>query len=203
LSGSWRRRREILDSHAKLAARDPAAWEAAYQAHHRDLYGFIARLLRGDRTLADELFQEAWLEAIRQIVQFSPQRGAFRAWLFGIARRRVAYHWRRHALRNRTEDAIGDASATTTTLLPHDILEQIERGQVVEAALLFLQPDDRELLLRRYTDGETIAEIARHYGRTAKAVESRLARLRQELRELLSPYIDDTLGESAHANRNT
>ena len=62
------------------------------------------------------------------------------------------------------------------------------RGDLIRAALLQLNEDHRDVLLKKYVGGFSVVEIAGHTGRSAKAVESLLSRARERLRELLSPY---------------
>jgi RNA polymerase sigma factor (sigma-70 family) len=55
-------------------------------------------------------------------------------------------------------------------------------GQV-EALLAELDPAERRLIEGKYLEGESVKELAIHSGLTEKAVEARLSRLRQRLRE--------------------
>jgi RNA polymerase sigma factor (sigma-70 family) len=48
-----------------------------------------------------------------------------------------------------------------------------------------LPDESRELLLAKYVDGQSVAEIAGHLGKSVKAVESALTRARERLRALL------------------
>ncbi len=82
----------------------------------------------------------------------------------------------------------------TNGLPPPEQLEGLERADVVRAAMLRLSPDQRDVLLKKYVEGSSVLEIARCTGRSAKAVESLLSRAREQLRELLRPYL-------SHANR--
>jgi RNA polymerase sigma-70 factor (ECF subfamily) len=81
-----------------LQQRDRSAWSAAVDRHLHEVYGFVFHLVGGDRTVAEDLNQETWLEALNRIGQCDATRGSFRNWLFGIARKRVALHYRRRVL---------------------------------------------------------------------------------------------------------
>ena len=114
-----------------LKQRDRSAWSAAVDRHLHEVYGFVFHLVGGDRAVAEDLNQETWLEALDGIDQCDAARGSFRNWLFGIARKRVALHYRRRALAgnptslsDQFEEAaeLGDIS-----VLPEDVLEQVER----------------------------------------------------------------------------
>ena len=176
-----------------LKQRDRSAWSDAVDRHLHEVYGFVFHLVGGDRAVAEDLNQETWLEAMAGIEQCDAVRGSFRHWLFGIARRRVALYYRRHALVgnptpfcDQFEDA---ADLEGISILPHDVLEQMERQAAVRAAMLVLPDDRRKALLWKYAEGLSVDAIAARMGRTVKAVESLLSRAREQMRNLLRGYM--------------
>jgi RNA polymerase sigma-70 factor (ECF subfamily) len=175
-----------------LKGRDRSAWSAAVDRHLHEVYGFVFHLVGGNRTVAEDLNQETWLEALDGIDQCNAARGSFRNWLFGIARKRVALHYRRRALAGNPmslNDQFGEAAELgEISVLPKDVLEQVERASVVRAAILLLPADRREALLWKYVEGLSVETIAIRMGRTAKAVESLLSRTREQMRGLLGGY---------------
>ena len=193
---------------ADLKQRNRSAWSVVVDRHLGEVYGFVFHLVGGDRAAAEDLNQEAWLEAIDGIDRFNAAQGAFRNWLFGIARRRVALHYRRRASAgNQTplSDEFGEvAELGDAPILPQDVLEQVERASVVRAAMLLLPDDRRRTLLWKHVEGLSVETIAARMGKTAKATESLLSRARNQLRGLLRGYMtpcDDrrrTTNESAH-----
>ena len=176
-----------------LKQRDRSAWSAAVDRHLHEVYGFVFHLVGGDRTVAEDLNQETWLEALDGIDQCDATRGSFRNWLFGIARKRVALHYRRRALGGNGTSFSGQFEESAEwgeiSVLPEDVLEQVERVSVVRAAILLLPDDRREVLLWKYAEGLSVKTIAIRMGRTAKAVESLLSRARQQVRGLLGGYM--------------
>ncbi len=139
-----------------------------------------------------ELHQQTWLSALRATHLFDPTRGEFRQWLFGIARREVALHYRRQ----RTDAGAGsevidpecEGQASDGAILPDDVAEQLERAAVIRAALAELGTDARCVLLQKYVEGLSVREIAGRTGKSEKAVESLLTRSRVRLRALLRWY---------------
>ena len=75
------------------------------------------------------------------------------------------------------------------SVLPEDVLEEVEQRSVVRAAILLLPDDRREVLLCKYVEGLSVKTIAGRMGRTAKAVESLLTRSREQMRGLLAGYM--------------
>jgi RNA polymerase sigma-70 factor (ECF subfamily) len=173
-----------------MARRDRFAWSVMYQRHVRDVFGLVYHLVGGDRDVAEDVNQEVWLLAIERFDRFEPGRGQFRDWLLGIARHRALRHHRRatvQAASGRTDGLSGD-------LPPPDLLEGRERADVVRAALLCLRDGSRTVLLAKYAEGRSVAEIAAQTGQSAKAVESLLSRARGQLRDLLRSYFSPPSG---------
>ncbi|HLY06567.1 MAG TPA: RNA polymerase sigma factor [Rhizomicrobium sp.] len=84
-----------------LATRAAAGGRAAFgrlvQQHQSVLRGFLLRLTRGNKALADDLAQETFLEAWRKIAQYRGE-GPFRGWLARIAWTRYLMEARRKKL---------------------------------------------------------------------------------------------------------
>lgn len=174
---------------------DQQAWAETYDRYVTATYAFIAHLVAGNRVLADELHQETWMTAMSAIDQFAPEQGEFRAWLFGIARRRVAMHFRRSHVRAASqflEETDGELTADDQ-LLPDDVMESVERADAVRAALTELDEPARDVLVNKYVDSLSVAEIAVRMDKSPKAVESMLTRARSRLRTLLRSYLPPSL----------
>jgi RNA polymerase sigma factor (sigma-70 family) len=173
-----------------MARRDRSAWGAMYERHVGDVYGVVYHLVGGDRHLAEDVNQEVWLLAIEKFGQFDPARGGFRDWLLGIARHRALRQHRRAA----GQGIDGRPEGVSDSLPPPELLEGVERAGVVRAALLCLQHESRRVLLDKYAEGLSVAQIAAKSGRSAKGVESLLSRARGQLRALLGPYFSNPTG---------
>ncbi|HEX3447469.1 MAG TPA: sigma-70 family RNA polymerase sigma factor [Isosphaeraceae bacterium] len=178
-----------------MARRDRSAWDAMYDRHVGDVFAVIYHLVGGNRQTAEDLNQEVWLLAIEQFDRFDDKRGDFRDWLLGIARHRVFRHYRRATV----QTVEGRPDPLSDDLPPPELLEGRERAEVVRAALVCLHDGSRNMLLAKYAEGLSVAEIAAQSGRSAKAVESLLSRARRQLRILLEPYFSHTTGGQRHA----
>jgi RNA polymerase sigma-70 factor, ECF subfamily len=171
-----------------LARRDRNAWSTTYDRHVTEIFGLVYHLVGGDRILAEDIHQEVWLAALEGFDHFDAGRGRFRDWLMGIARHRVSRYFRGQSHKPVESAADEDIQSQDGALLPLEQLEAVERGDFIRAALLQLNEDHMDVLLKKYVGGFSVVEIAGHTGRSAKAVESLLSRARERLRELLHPY---------------
>ena len=156
----------------------------------------IFHLVHGDRPLAEDLHQELWLAVLDGIDGYDPGRGSLRSWIFGVARRRVALHWRRRGLLPTTgpDEEVPDGPLFGDSLLPEEVMEQMERAAAVRAALVAMPEDRRHALVGKYIEGLSVDQIADRMGKTPKAVESLLSRARDQLRRLLGPYLKTPTG---------
>jgi RNA polymerase sigma-70 factor (ECF subfamily) len=169
-----------------MARRDPTAWDAMYRRHVGDVFGVVHHLVGGDRHVAEDVNQEVWMLALDRFDRFDPGRGGFRDWLLGIARHR-ALRRLRHA---RDLTVVGSPEGVADASTPAELLEGVERADAVRAALLCMPQESRQVLLDKYAEGLSVAEIAARRGRSTKGVESLLSRARARLRALLTPYFE-------------
>ncbi len=161
---------------AALARREKPAWAEVYDRHVRDVYGFVHHLSGGNVAVAEEILQEVWLAALEGIERFDGRAGRFRDWLFGIARHRVMLHFRSTARVSYATVRGWGWGPEPAGLPPPEQLEEVERADVIRAALVCMIPEQRDVLLEKYVDGRSVAEIAARSGKSAKAVESLLTR---------------------------
>jgi RNA polymerase sigma-70 factor (ECF subfamily) len=172
-----------------IQRRERQAWALLYDSLVHGTFGLIWKLTGGDRLVCEDLNQETWLAAIDSIKDFDPQRGDLKSWVFGIARNKAIQHLRR-AYRDRATEHVSlpadeplDNSASAA--LPSTVLETNERAALIQAALVTLPQERRDVLHCKYVEGHSVKQIAKKFGKTPKAVESMLSRARDELRDLL------------------
>jgi RNA polymerase sigma-70 factor (ECF subfamily) len=166
----------------------PIDWAAALAAHDRWLRtAVLARL--GERQAVDEVMQEVALAAVAQRAPLNdPDRVG--AWLYRLAVRQVLLYRRR---RGRQRKLLGSYAGVrgadrgaAAAPDPLDWLLQDERKALVRAALGRLPGRDAEILLLKYTEDWSYRELAAHLGVGESAVEARLHRARQRLRQAMS-----------------
>ena len=149
---------------ALLQAGDECAWRRVCDDFSAPLYRYCYWLAGADAAAAEDLRQEAFLAAIAGIAGYRGEVPMF-AWLSGIARHKASDS---HRLRRR-HVALDEAAGTLAA----------ERNADVVEALWSLVPDYRAALLARYFDGESVERVAALLGRSYKAAESVLSRVRQ------------------------
>ena len=149
------------------------------QRHHSPLLGFLYRLTGGDRSLAEDLTQEAFLRALRSIQQYQPSR-RFKPWLYAIAVNVARDHFKRAA----TRYAVALTDEEFTSLAdPIELDESIaDEGQRVATAIRALPVHQREALILRYYQDLSLAEIAEVLAVPIGTVKSRVSLGLRQLR---------------------
>lgn len=154
---------------------DEAAFRAWYEAALPRVHRYLFHRCGRDRSLAEELTQETFVEAIRSRRRFSGREDPLN-WVIGIARHRLADHFRR---RERQERGVINlvARGLAVSTPPSD-----DGDEELAAALAALPAMQRAAVVLRYLDDLSVREVARLLGRSEKAVESLLSRGRDALR---------------------
>ena len=142
-----------------------------------------------DWNEAEEVVQETNLVLWREFAKFEPGTN-FSAWAC-----RVAFHqvlaWRKRRQRDRLEfsDAFLTAVAEETAA---DLDRLEERCTALSGCVEKLPADQRALLQRRYTRGETVERLSARSGRTVEAVYRALSRIRHALHECVTRTLERT-----------
>jgi len=172
----------------RLAAGDEAAFGEFHQQYFDRLYRHILVLARGDETAAKEALQETLCRVARYVRQFDRET-VFWCWLTALARSAVCDGGRR---RRRYWLLLQSYAQRWLPLLVEANTEQESRlHSALEACLLALPSEDRALVERKYLANQTMRELAAQTGLTERAVESRLLRLRRQLREQMLRKLRD------------
>jgi RNA polymerase sigma-70 factor (ECF subfamily) len=138
------------------------------------VYGYLFDRCR-DRATAEDLTSETFLAVVR--AEHRPDVGPISLpWIVGVARHKLADHWRRLAREERAAEAAG---APPSEEDPWDVhLDQLRAGEVLDA----LGEHHRLALTLRYVDGLPVPEVADLIGRTVHATEALLVRARAAFR---------------------
>ena len=162
---------------ARLSLDPSGFFDEAYP----QVFRFVAAFTGAPAPDVDDLVQETLLEAWRQRASYRGE-AALLTWVLGIARRLAAQRRRTSA---RRAEILRALRALDEAPLPPDLFADEETLGRVRSALDALDPGHAEVLRLHYADGRTLRDIAAALGASEKAVESRLQRAREALRERL------------------
>jgi RNA polymerase sigma-70 factor (ECF subfamily) len=163
-----------------LALASDEGFRAWYDRTLPRVYSYLVSRT-GDVTIAEELTQEAFIAALERPSRFDGRSDTV-MWLCGIARHKLADHFRRAEREERRAGRFAVAEITTARM---DDWQRVEERQAIEEALLRLPAAQRAVLLFVDLDGLSVAEAGRLIGRSHGAAQSLLFRARQAFRAIV------------------
>jgi RNA polymerase sigma factor (sigma-70 family) len=170
----------VLDEEVAVRFRDgdADAVRSVYREYGRLVYA-VAHKVLGDRTLAEDATQQAFVQAWKAAGSYDPSRD-LGPWLATIARRAAIDVHRREARRSAQPlDDVTPAHPSVVTMPPsaeraYDIWE-------VRRAIDELPEDEREVVRLQHLDGLTHAEVAARLDVPVGTVKSRSFRAHKRL----------------------
>lgn len=179
----------------RLAEGHESALNNLMERHAERVFHYLLRSLQNEEDAAD-LAQETFVRVYQNRTRFDPKQ-KFTTWLYTIAGNLVRdrFRWRaRHpqvsldAETDHEEDPLRDKLPATGDT-PDDVLQKNERSEAVRHAVAALPEELKEPLILTVYEGLSHIEVAEILKCTPKAVESRIYRARQQLRERLGKIL--------------
>ena len=170
-----------MEDEALLVARfctDPAAFTELYQRYVRRVYRYLYSHV-GEASEAEDLTAQVFTAAWESRHRYQEQ-GAFAAWLFRIARNKIADHFRHRRPQVSLE---GDDPPLKVDWDPLSQLVHNESLQQISHLINDLQPKEIELLRLRFAADLTYAEIGAALGQSEAASKMALRRLLDRLQD--------------------
>ena len=149
---------------------------AVYDETLPHVYGYLLSRC-GQATVAEDLTAETFLAAV-DAVRGEQHPPLTRAWLIGVARHKLADHWRRQARDQARLKAVSDATRGEADDPWEARLDRV----VAHDTLARLAPQHRMVLTLRYCDDLSVPQVADLIGRTVHATEGLLVRARAAFR---------------------
>jgi RNA polymerase sigma factor (sigma-70 family) len=159
---------------AQIVRGDEDAFNRFYAEFSPRVFRFLIVVTAGDEELSRELHQCVMITAARKLKTFENEEALW-AWLAQVARNK----WK-DTCRKRTREA-----RLLSSYSVDDPVDHKPRHERVQEALRGLTRAERDLVETFYFDDCPQKEIALDSGRTIKAIQCGLARVRQKLKRLL------------------
>ena len=164
---------------SRVAAGDAHAFELLYDRYSAPALR-VARAITGDRGLAEEAVQEAFVSIWRRAGRYDPRSGTFRAWALSVVRYRAI-----DIVRTRRTHA-GDDELMTHADERENIeatVEQRLESERIKRQLAELPPAQRDLIVLAFFGGLTHAELATHLSLPLGTVKGRMRLALRKLRD--------------------
>lgn len=165
--------RRILDGHTELFRQLAGRYAG-------QVLRMVASLIPSQEE-AEEVTQDALLEAFQSLARFDARQASFQTWLMRIAYHMALKHYRQH---HKTITVV-EVEQQRLDTFPDDetdaLLDDTDRVELMERAIEKLKPDDQMLLNLYYFDNRPMREIACITEREESYLHSRLQWIRKRL----------------------
>lgn len=144
------------------------------------LLRYVINGILRDPQDAEDCFSEVSLALWQKLDGFDSEKGSLSAWLTAIARNAALNHLKARIRREKHQP-----EEPPEVLTPEQEVLRRERAELLRDIVAKLPDLDRKLFYRRYYYLQPVMQIAAELGMSQRAVEGRLYRLRQRLRDEL------------------
>lgn len=153
---------------------------------HKDYAFTVAYKIVGTREDAEEIAQDAFIQAFQALPSFS-QEAKFTTWFYRIVFNAALMFKRKNRIQ--TEDIEVSQSAQFVLADTANELKISEQRQYIQKALNHLSPDDVAMITLFYLKEQSLEEIAQVVGISAETVKVKLCRARKRLAETMSKML--------------
>lgn len=173
------------------AAHGQIDWAGCLSLHEGWLRSVILART-GEPQAVDEVWQEVSLAAVEQRAPLADSSKAA-AWLYRLAVIRSIRHRRERARQRQRLAHLASSSNGKAPVLddPFEWLLREERREIVRKALGQLSGKDAEVLILKYHQHWSYSRIAVVLGISESAVDARMFRARERLRQKLATFLED------------
>ncbi len=148
--------------------RDQAALTQLYEENFDRIYRYIV-LKIGDRTEAEDMTQQVFLNALKSISSYKWKGMPFSAWLFRIAHNQIVDYYRK---KSRRATVPLDESITAGDSDPRKLTERKVEIEQMAQATKKLTKAQQEVISLRFAGDLSIAEAARAMGKSEGAIKA-------------------------------
>jgi RNA polymerase sigma-70 factor (ECF subfamily) len=170
----------------RIAEGDDEAFAWLYDQYCDRLFRYLVVITRGDEPLARDILQTTMTKVARALKPFSSESHLWN-WLALIARNSHLDHVRKQSRSPQFVPLLVEEGPEIPIAEPLD--QDSTLLHALETCLPSLPDDDRRLLEAAYSEGLTHQALAAKHDVSAKAIESKLARVRRRLREAILKHL--------------
>lgn len=167
----------IMDS---IRAGDPEAYRELVDRYQTGLIIHCENIVK-DRSVAEDMAQEAFVKAYYQLHKFDETKGKFSTWLY-----RIATNIARDYLRGHKKTVDIDEVEELADPTPPPILEDDEKQRIRQAVQDLEPPKYAAIIQGYFWEGKSYKQLASEQGTTTNSIGVWMSRAKAQLKEKLS-----------------
>ncbi len=156
------------------------AYGKIYEIYIKKIYRYVYFMVYS-KELAEDITQNAFIKAWISLPGFDQKRGTFQSYLYAIARNLVFDFQRKR--KEISLEVIADILPSNEDL--EEIVNQSMVKEITQKALSTLEDEEKEIVVLRYFEEMSYAEIGKILGKGEGAVRVRLHRILKKLKAYL------------------
>jgi RNA polymerase sigma-70 factor (ECF subfamily) len=165
---------------------DPRAFELFYDRHSGPAFSLAYRMV-GNRAVAEDVSQEAFVSIWRSRLRYQPERGSVRTWVLGIVHHRAIDALRRNAVHDRRRASAEGIEERFEAPQQTDVeVARREEARTVRAAIGELPEEQVRVIELAYFGGFSHSEIADQLDMPIGTVKGRMRLGLDKLRRSLA-----------------
>jgi RNA polymerase sigma-70 factor (ECF subfamily) len=169
----------------RIRMQDQKALAALYDQTVGRVYGLALRVSRNEQA-AEEIAEDVYLQVWKSAATYSEERGHPLAWMMVITRSRALDYLRRQDPAQSHPEPETLAEYGDSGNDPRELLEALQSGTALHAAIADLPAIQRQLLALAFFQGLSHSEIAAHACLPLGTVKTHLRRALAALRAVLA-----------------
>ncbi len=172
---------ELSDSELirRYLGNDARAFDALYCRYKRQIYAYLNRLIPGRFAVVDDIFQQTWIKAIRNLEGYRDNQ-KFLAWLMRISHNLAIDHFRRNRRQSLETELDDERMLYSEKNQPWEKLDNEELSAALEECISKLNETQREVFLLRQEE-MSFKEISQIQN---TSINTSLGRMQYALRNL-------------------
>jgi RNA polymerase sigma-70 factor (ECF subfamily) len=155
--------------------------------YERIILSYLLPMLNYHRQDTEDVCSEVWIRAYQKLGSYKP-RYKFLSWIYQVARHVCVDHLRRNKKRELSIDLQDPVYEQLIQDEGGDVFSHRDLTKILEK----LRPQDREMLVLRYLQGLSIAEIGELHRLKQAQVSVRLTRAKDRAQKLIQEYYPQT-----------
>jgi RNA polymerase sigma-70 factor (ECF subfamily) len=166
---------------------DARGFEALYDRHGGAAFSLAYRMV-GNRAMAEDISQEAFLSIWRSRLRYEPARGSVRTWVLGIVHHRAIDALRRNLVHERRRASAEGIEERHEAVERTEVeVARREEARSIREALETLPGDQVKVIELAYFGGFTHTQIAEMLDMPIGTVKGRMRLGLEKLRRELAP----------------
>jgi RNA polymerase sigma-70 factor (ECF subfamily) len=176
-----------------LALDDPIFFGVLMERYEARMLVYIKRISSVTNEEAEDILQDSFLKAYQNLHNFD-EALSFSSWLYRIVHNETISHWRKARIRPHGNTVHIDDDFLTRIADAHDIVADIDRGDLKETVEKVLQKMDekyKDVLVLKYIEDKSYEEIADILKKPAGTVATHLNRAKKQFRDISRVHLKE------------